>query len=61
MEMVNLLECEWSVNSGVFAPKNRYRASIGDTLSGQCRIVHGGLSRSNMTLSVVRFWFCGWV
>ena len=31
--MENLLECEWSVNSGVFALKNRYRASIGDALN----------------------------
>ena len=30
--MENLLECEWSVNIGVFAPKNRYRATIGDNL-----------------------------
>ena len=27
-----MLECEWSVNSSVFAPKNRYRASIEDAL-----------------------------
>ena len=30
--MKNLLECEWNMNNGVFASKNRYKASIGDAL-----------------------------
>ena len=30
--MENLLEYEGTVNNGVFAPKNRYRSSIGGAL-----------------------------
>ena len=37
MEMENLLECEWSVNSGVFTSKNWYKASIGDALKSKPR------------------------
>ena len=32
MEIEKLLEWVFGVNSGLFSPKNRYRASIGDAL-----------------------------